>query len=85
VVFLMGIVTPREAKRGAEIARGINDVTKVVRVVEVISEDELARMQPQSAPVTTDDAGKAAAASAPASPTESSLPTPVGATVTPVK
>jgi hypothetical protein len=60
-------------------------VTKVVRVVEVISEDELARMQPQSAPVTTDDAGKAAAASAPASPTESSLPTPVGATVTPVK
>src|SRR2546430_12226243 len=45
VVFLMGIVTPREAKRGAEIARGINDVTKVVRVVEVISEDELARSE----------------------------------------
>lgn len=86
VVFLMGIVTPREAKRGAEIARGINDVTKVVRVVEVISEDELARMQPPSQPpVVTDDSGKAAAASTPASPTESSLPIPVGATVTPVK
>ncbi len=85
VVFLMGIVTPREAKRGAEIARGINDVTKVVRVVEVISEDELARMQPQSAPVVTDDSGKAAAASAPTSLSESSLSTPAGATATPVK
>jgi len=55
VVYLMGIVTPREAKRAAEIARGVNDVTKVVRVFEVISEDELARYQPrQAAPVTTD-------------------------------
>ena len=85
VVFLMGIVTPREAKRGAEIARGINDVTKVVRVVEVISEDELARMQPQSAPVVTDDSGKAAAAGAPTSLSESSLSAPAGATATPVK
>ena len=87
VVFLMGIVTPREAKRGAEIARGINDVTKVVRVVEVISEDELARMLPPqsaAAPVVTDDSGRAAAASAPAGPTDS-MSTPVGATVTPVK
>ena len=54
VVYLMGIVTPREAKRAAEIARGVNDVTKVVRVFEVISEDELARYQPKQAPVTTD-------------------------------
>lgn len=54
VVYLMGIVTPREAKRGAEIARGVNDVTKVVRVFEVISEEELARYQPKQAPVTTD-------------------------------
>ncbi|MDR0225767.1 MAG: BON domain-containing protein [Burkholderiaceae bacterium] len=83
VVYLMGLVTPREAKRGAEIARGINDVTKVVRVLEVISEDELARMQPQNAPVTTDDSSAAAAA---ASPSESSLAPPAGgATATPVK
>ncbi|MCT9810534.1 BON domain-containing protein [Acidovorax sp. Be4] len=54
VVYLMGIVTPREAKRAAEIARGVNDVTKVVRVFEVVSEDELARYQPKPAPVTTD-------------------------------
>ena len=54
VVYLMGIVTPREAKRAAEIARGVNDVTKVVRVFEVVSEEDLARYQPKQAPVTTD-------------------------------
>ena len=42
VVYLMGIVTPREAKRAAEIARGVNDVRKVVRVFENVSEEELA-------------------------------------------
>lgn len=56
VVYLMGIVTPRESKRAAEIARGVNDVTKVVRLFEVISEDELAAMTPQSAPVIEDKA-----------------------------
>ena len=54
VVYLMGIVTPRESKRAAEIARGVNDVTKVVRLFEVITEDELAAMTPKSAPVTDD-------------------------------
>ncbi|MEQ6437950.1 BON domain-containing protein [Comamonas sp. w2-DMI] len=54
VVYLMGIVTPREAKRAAEIARGVNDVSKVVRLFEVVSEEELAAMQPKSAPVTQD-------------------------------
>ena len=56
VVYLMGIVTPRESKRAAEIARGVNDVTKVVRLFEVITEDELAAMTPKSAPVTDDKA-----------------------------
>ena len=56
VVYLMGIVTPRESKRAAEIARGVNDVTKVVRLFEVISEDELASMTPKAAPVTEDKA-----------------------------
>ena len=54
VVYLMGIVTPRESKRAAEIARGVNDVTKVVRLFEVITEDELAAMTPKPAPVTED-------------------------------
>ncbi|HQQ70946.1 MAG TPA: BON domain-containing protein [Alicycliphilus sp.] len=49
VVYLMGRVTPREAKRSAEIARGVDGVHKVVRVFEVISEDELARMAPAPA------------------------------------
>lgn len=54
VVYLMGVVTPRESKRAAEIARGVNDVTKVVRLFEVISEDELAAMTPKAAPVIED-------------------------------
>jgi osmotically-inducible protein OsmY len=54
VVYLMGIVTPREAKRAAEIARGVNDVSKVVRVFEVVSEEDLARYESKPAPVTTD-------------------------------
>ncbi len=55
VVYLMGRVTAREAKRSAEIARGVDGVHKVVRVFEVISEDELARYQPaQPAPASKD-------------------------------
>lgn len=56
VVYLMGIVTPREAKRAAEIARGVNDVRKVVRVFQNISEDDLANYNSQPAPVTQDSA-----------------------------
>ena len=53
-VFLMGRVTPREVARATEIARGGGGVEKVVRVFEIISEDELARYQAKPAPVTTD-------------------------------
>lgn len=44
--FLMGVVTEREAARAAELARSVSGVTKVVRVFEVISEAELAQLQP---------------------------------------
>lgn len=44
VVYLMGRVTAREAKRASDIARGISGVTKVVRVFEEISEEELRRI-----------------------------------------
>ena len=54
VVYLMGIVTPRESKRAAEIARGVNDVSKVVRLFEVISEEELAASTSRAAPVVED-------------------------------
>lgn len=46
IVYLMGIVTEREASRAAELARGVSGVSKVVRVFEVVSEAELARIQP---------------------------------------
>ncbi|MFZ7308826.1 BON domain-containing protein [Comamonas jiangduensis] len=60
VVYLMGIVTPREAKRAAEIARGVNDVRKVVRVFENVSEEELAsyRTRQDEAPVEQDPAAQ---------------------------
>jgi osmotically-inducible protein OsmY len=45
-VYLMGRVTEREANRASEVARAVSGVKKVVRVFEVISEAELADLQP---------------------------------------
>ena len=49
VVYLMGRVTNREAQRASEIARStsIGGVVKVVRVFEIISEEELKRISAQ--------------------------------------
>ena len=58
VVYLMGRVTEREALRASEVARGVSGAQKVVRVFEIISEEELAKLGRAS--------GGAAAASAPA-------------------
>lgn len=44
IVYLMGRVSPREAKRATDIARSMGGVTKVVRVFEEISEQELQRL-----------------------------------------
>ena len=44
IVYLMGRVTAREAKRATDIARGMSGVTKVVRVCEEIPEQELQRL-----------------------------------------
>lgn len=44
VLYLMGRVTAREAERATQIARGIGGVTRVVRVFEIISDEELARI-----------------------------------------
>ena len=57
-VYLLGIVTTREANRVTEITRGVRGVEKVVRVFEIVSEEELARTQPKPAPVTADPAAK---------------------------
>ena len=50
-VYLMGIVTEREATRAADLARSVSGVQKVVRVFQVVSEAELANLQPSKAPV----------------------------------
>jgi osmotically-inducible protein OsmY len=44
IVYLMGRVTPREAKRATDIARSVGGVAKVVRVFDEISEEELKRL-----------------------------------------
>ncbi len=61
IVYLMGIVSEREAKVAVEVARRTDGVRKVVHVMEVVSEDETRRIDnqtlgarnppPQSAPV----------------------------------
>lgn len=46
-VYLMGRVSEREAHVASELIRGIPKVTKVVRLMELISEEELARRYPR--------------------------------------
>ena len=54
IVYLMGRVSQREAQRATDIARGVGGVNKVVRVFEIVSEQELSRIATQPAPVTQD-------------------------------
>ncbi len=86
VVYLMGRVTPREASRATDIARGVSGVRKVVRVFEVVSEDELARSNAalnarQPAPVAQDPA---AASASPATPVAPAAPATSGVQATPL-
>jgi len=48
-VYLMGRLTQREADRATEITRNTQGVQRVVRVLEIISEEELARLLPRPA------------------------------------
>ncbi len=47
--YLMGRVSQREADRATEVARTVVGVQRLVRVFEIISEEELKRMLPQPA------------------------------------
>lgn len=47
-VYLLGRVTEREANRAAEIASSVGGVKKVVKMFELITEEELARMSPKA-------------------------------------
>lgn len=49
VVYLLGRVTQREADRGTDIARSTSGVQKVVRMFEIISEEELRALLPKPA------------------------------------
>lgn len=48
-VYLMGRVTQREADRATDLARNTPGVSRVVRVFEIITEQELANLQPRPA------------------------------------
>jgi osmotically-inducible protein OsmY len=51
-VYLMGRVSQREANRATEVITGTSGVQRLVRILEIISEDELAHMTPPPAPET---------------------------------
>ncbi len=40
VVYLMGVVTPREGNIAADVAKGVSGVTRVVKIFEYISEED---------------------------------------------
>lgn len=44
IIYLMGRVTEREAARGTELARSVSGVQKVVRVFDILTEQELANL-----------------------------------------
>ncbi|MDQ0587863.1 BON domain-containing protein [Variovorax paradoxus] len=76
VVYLMGIATRRETDRATEIARGISGVQKVVRVVEVVSEAELASQAQRGGTGASTPAPAPAPSSAPGTSSSSRVPLP---------
>jgi osmotically-inducible protein OsmY len=93
VVYLMGRVTQREADRATQLARTIGGVQRVIRIFEIISDEELRRLVPQlntaprSTPAPVETAPPASvpaapAAAAPAAATTAPVATP-GAAATP--
>ncbi|GAC1529737.1 MAG: hypothetical protein NVS2B4_08250 [Ramlibacter sp.] len=51
-VYLMGLVTTREAERASNLARTVGGVQRVVRVFEIISDEDVNRVP--AAPPKTD-------------------------------
>jgi osmotically-inducible protein OsmY len=93
-VYLMGVVTEREAKRATYIASRVTGVRRVIRAFEVISEEELARIQLQTggagnaAPVTAPPSSTRPLSASPATPAAPSTAAPAaetGAVVTPIR
>jgi len=65
-VYIMGRVTARESKRATEVISNTSGVQRVVRILEVISEEELARIMPAPAPTPSAPAASASPAGKPA-------------------
>ena len=61
ITHLMGRVTQREADRATDIARNTSGVQKVVRIFDIITEDEL-QLQPLAPPRPTSNAPAASSA-----------------------
>ncbi|RST52664.1 BON domain-containing protein [Variovorax sp. MHTC-1] len=84
-VYLMGLATRRETDRATDIARGVSGVEKVVRVVEIVSEAELANQAQQGGT----GPAPASRSNVPLPPMEplppAGSPPPGGATATPVR
>ncbi|MDO8376557.1 MAG: BON domain-containing protein, partial [Aquabacterium sp.] len=57
-VYLMGRVTQREADRATDIARTTQGVGRVVRVLEIITEQELANLSTLKQPAPESGANK---------------------------
>ena len=51
VVYMMGRVTQREGQVGADVARGVSGVTKVVKMFEYIPEEEMRALSPKTSKV----------------------------------
>jgi osmotically-inducible protein OsmY len=67
-VYLLGRVTQRESERATAVVRQISGVNRVVRVFEIISEEELARIAPKAAAAGAVGTPAAAPALAPLQP-----------------
>lgn len=64
-IYLMGRVSEREAARGAEVARSVSGVQRVVRVFEILSESELATLGRTAPPAAISTAPEPAPTPAP--------------------
>jgi hypothetical protein len=90
VVYIMGLATRRETDRATDIARGVQGVNKVVRVVEVITEAELASQQRETPPpsssgsVDTVTPSSSSTSNVPLPPM-APLPSSGGAVATPIR
>jgi osmotically-inducible protein OsmY len=71
VVYLMGRVTQREADRATQLARNIGGVQRVVRIFEILTDDELRRLEPS---LGGSPAPARAPAPAPSSPAPEAAP-----------